>query len=263
MKGQGEKALLTSRGALPAEDFCAATGLGFADLITLAELGAVDALRREDGSIRLLFDDALPSRQQLHELGYAVRSDYRPERLASFEDEDRPAWAEPAAMMAEARRTHELKYAVVERERRWLIAELPADILESREILDRYLEGTRLRLRQVTYGDGRVERKLGHKVRLGDGPDAVAHTSIYLDDDEWSRLMALPGRELRKTRHVTVRGTVLVVVDEHVDGSLVAEIDDGPLMPRVEPTWLGLVEDVSGREEWTGFDLAQRLGSER
>ena len=244
---------------MPVEDFCAATGLGYADLVSLAESGEIEPLRREDGSIRFLFDDALPSRALLRARGHAVHADYRPERLAGYDDEDRPAWAEPAAMLEEARRTHALKYAVVERERRWLIAEIPGGIVDSRQIVDRYLTGTRLRRRQVTYADGRVERKLGHKVRLGEGPAEVAHTNFYLDDEEWQRLVSLPGLELRKTRHVAMRGMAWVAIDEHVDGSLVAEIDDGLLMPSAVPARLSVLEDVSGREEWTGFGIAQRL----
>src|SRR5215469_13457471 len=81
-----------------------------------------------------------------------------------------------------------LKYAVVERERRFLVSKLPDVALERRRIVDRYITGTRLRLREVVTEDGVVTRKLGHKVRLGEGPREIACTSLYLDDDEWDVL---------------------------------------------------------------------------
>ena len=58
-------------------------------------------------------------------------------------------------------------------------------------ILDRYVAGTRLRLREVRGEDGTVTRKLGQKVRLSDGPAEVACTNLYLDDSEWAALAAL------------------------------------------------------------------------
>ena len=62
-----------------------------------------------------------------------------------------------------------LKYAHVETERRFLVRALPPGITRVSDITDRYLVGTRLRLREVTT-DGATTRKLGHKVRLGIGP---------------------------------------------------------------------------------------------
>src|SRR4051794_21478599 len=71
-----------------------------------------------------------------------------------------------------------LKYAIVERERRWLLDGMPPvpDDASRVRIVDRYLPGTRLRLRATTGVDGTTVRKLGHKVRLGHGAREVAHT---------------------------------------------------------------------------------------
>ena len=85
-----------------------------------------------------------------------------------------------------------LKYAVVERERRFLLARLPEGILSTKQIVDRYVTGTRLRLREVREEDGTVIRKLGHKVRLSEGPTEVACTNFYLNDQELAVLGALP-----------------------------------------------------------------------
>lgn len=95
-----------------------------------------------------------------------------------------------------------LKYAVVERERRYLVAKLPDGVTSTADISDRYVEGTRLRLREVRGDDGTVIRKLGHEVRLTEGPDEVTYTNMYLDDEEWALLVSLPARTLRKKRHL-------------------------------------------------------------
>ena len=52
-----------------------------------------------------------------------------------------------------------LKYAIVERERRFLVSKLPGAAHERRRIMDRYVTGTRLRLREVVTEDGAVTRK--------------------------------------------------------------------------------------------------------
>lgn len=150
-----------------------------------------------------------------------------------------------------------LKYAVVERERRYLLASLPAGVTSTHEILDRYLTGTRLRLREVRAADGTVTRKLGHKVRLAEGPAEIACTNLYLDDEEWNVLLALPARVLRKKRHLVERDGLVVAVDEHEDGTLVAEIDDHEQPSTFVPEWLDTLEEVTGDERWTGAGLAR------
>lgn len=150
-----------------------------------------------------------------------------------------------------------LKYAVVERERRYLLASLPEGVSSTRVIIDRYLTNTRLRLREVRESDGTIVRKISHKVRLTDDPSEVACTNCYLDDQEWAVLSALPGRTLYKQRHLVHREGLLVAVDEHPDGTLVAEIDDGDQPSREVPTWLEVLEDVSNDERWTGASLAR------
>jgi CYTH domain-containing protein len=149
-----------------------------------------------------------------------------------------------------------LKYAVVERERRYRLGRLPEGVSSTKEILDRYVTGTRLRLREVRDSGGTVTRKLGHKVRLTDGPAEVACTNFYLDDDEWALLATLPARLLRKRRHMIHRDGLLVAVDEHEDGTLIAEIDDGDQSSDFVPEWLDVVDDVTADEAWTGARLA-------
>ncbi|MEO6704076.1 MAG: hypothetical protein ABI140_09860 [Jatrophihabitantaceae bacterium] len=46
-------------------------------------------------------------------------------------------------------------------------------MISTEHIADRYVIGTRLRLREVRQADGVVKRKLGHKVRLTRGPGEI------------------------------------------------------------------------------------------
>jgi CYTH domain-containing protein len=154
--------------------------------------------------------------------------------------------------------TISLKYAVVERERRYLLARLPDGVTRTTEIVDRYVTGTRLRLREVRDGDGSVVRKLSHKVRLAEGPEEVACTNLYLDDEEWALLTVLPARTLRKKRHFVAADGWQVAIDEHEDGTLIAEIDDRDEPSLLVPDWLDVVRDVTKDESWTGGGRARQ-----
>ena len=142
-----------------------------------------------------------------------------------------------------------LKYAHIERERRWLLAAMPdlPDDARRLEITDRYITGTRLRLREVTEGSI-VTRKLGHKVRLGDDAAEVAHTSLYLDDAEWDVLVALPADVLTKTRTLVPYDGMTVAVDVHADGTVVAEIDRGDGPARELPPAYDVIREVTDEE---------------
>lgn len=147
-----------------------------------------------------------------------------------------------------------MKYATVERERRWLLSAPPPipDGARQLRIADRYVTGTRLRLRETAEPDGTVVRKLGHKVRLGEGAAEVAHTSLYLDDAEWALLAVLPARTVTKTRTLVPIPEGHVAVDVHADGKVVAEIDGPGDLP---PDW-PVVREVTGEEGYTGGALA-------
>jgi CYTH domain-containing protein len=129
-----------------------------------------------------------------------------------------------------------LKYAVIERERRFLLRSIPEGVTEVTAIMDRYIESSRMRLREVRKPDGRVIRKLGHKGRITDGPAEVACTNFYLDDAEWQLLAHLPARVLHKRRHHVVRDGLHVAIDELEDGTLLAEVDDGDRPPAELPS---------------------------
>jgi CYTH domain-containing protein len=155
-----------------------------------------------------------------------------------------------------------LKYAQVERERRWLllhVPDLPPDLRPAR-IVDRYVRGTRLRLREVSDADGTVVRKLGHKVRLGEDAREVAHTSLYLDEAEWAALAGLPADVLTKNRTIVPHGDARLAIDVFdgpLAGLVLVEIDSGDGDEVEPPPQYQPFDEVTDDEAFTGGALAQ------
>ena len=137
-----------------------------------------------------------------------------------------------------------LKYAVVERERRYLLDRLP-DLPDARllRITDTYLDGTRLRLRRVEEDGCDVVLKLGQKVPV---PDGIAHTTTYLSEVEFDLLSGLPGQPLTKTRHLHDGWAV----DVHPSGLVLAETGDDREPP------FPYVREVTDEVGFTGGGLA-------
>lgn len=176
-----------------------------------------------------------------------------------------------------------MKYARWERERRFLLAGPPVPggtSPASLSIHDRYLDGTRLRLRLVEQAGQPAVRKLGQKIRQpGTSPPAVAHTSLYLDPAEYQALAGLPAAELTKTRTLLCWDGPMLAVDVftgRLAGLVLAEYDlagdraaddgsardgstgDGP--PGDGPDgWppVPVLAEVTGDERFTGGALAR------
>jgi CYTH domain-containing protein len=120
------------------------------------------------------------------------------------------------------------KYARPELERRFLLRGVPPlETAGRHRIEDRYLEGTRLRLRRMTSTDGQGEvtiaRKLTQKIPAADGGPGLI-TNIYLSPEEYARLQALPARELAKTR-LSIPPFGVDVFEGQLDGLIVAEVE--------------------------------------
>lgn len=155
------------------------------------------------------------------------------------------------------------KYARRELERRFLVCGEPAVIGPSRRIEDRYLDGTRLRLRRMQVGDD-VVFKLTQKVRRDEGdPADIAVTNIYLSPNEYARLCAMPSHVLKKTRHMSSFAGRNFVVDYfhgRLTGLRLAEVEVEDLQaPLPLPAWVG--DDVTHDERLSGAYLA-RAGRE-
>jgi CYTH domain-containing protein len=157
------------------------------------------------------------------------------------------------------------KYARFEVERRFLVKYLPKRIAQDQgwRITDRYIDNTRLRLRQMESlaGDETVF-KLGQK-EVPSPPDfsRMTITNIYLSRDEYDVFAVLPAHELRKTRHLFQDDARTVGVDlfgGRLAGLILAEIgfetshqmdEEWPL-----PPWA--LADVSNDLRFTGGALA-------
>ena len=139
----------------------------------------------------------------------------------------RGASSRSAARSARAQR---VKYARVERERRFLLARPPAPLgADYREIEDLYFPETTLRLRAVRAPDGSpLQWKLGQKQLGPGGPAEQITTSLYLSEPEYTLLERLPGRRLRKRRYDHAHAGRAFAIDVFLgalDGLVLAEVN--------------------------------------
>ncbi|GAA1240124.1 hypothetical protein GCM10009665_33720 [Kitasatospora nipponensis] len=120
------------------------------------------------------------------------------------------------------------KYARVERERRFLLAAPPpaALVVATRRITDRYLTGTRLRLRRVEHLEsGERQEKLTQKIPADrSGPVQGLITNTYLSRAEYDLLATLPAAVLRKTR-LSIPPLGVDVFDPPLHGLVLAEAE--------------------------------------
>lgn len=98
-----------------------------------------------------------------------------------------------------ARGPQERRHATPELERRFLLTRVPGEVVGRVRLWDRYLHGTRLRVRRRQADDGSVVHELGQKVPRPDGGPGLV-TTISLDEAEYRALVALPGDVLHKVR---------------------------------------------------------------
>jgi CYTH domain-containing protein len=143
------------------------------------------------------------------------------------------------------------KYARYELERRWLLASLPPGADAGTLIYDRYIEGTRLRLRRID-----SEYKLAQKEAPSPPNYAVTViTNMYLSPEEYEVLAALPARELRKRRHHLGRYSI-DVFEGALAGLVLAETEfpsEEDMRAHPDPDFA--VRDVTDDVRYTGGSL--------
>ena len=119
------------------------------------------------------------------------------------------------------------KYARAEIERRFLLAGVPegADVLAVNRIDDRYLDGTRVRLRRMAQDGGPTLLKLTQKLPAP-GPDGRqgALTTLYLSEDEYAAMAVLPAATLSKAR-LSIAPYGVDVFRGHLAGLVLAEVE--------------------------------------
>jgi CYTH domain-containing protein len=147
------------------------------------------------------------------------------------------------------------KYARFELERRWLLERLPDGADAGSLIYDRYIEGTRLRLRHAE--PPHEQFKLSQKEAPAP-PDysRTVITTIYLCREEYDVLASLPARELRKRRHHVDRYSIDVFEGE-LEGLILAETEFASEDEmRAHPMPAFAVREVSDDIRYTGGALA-------
>jgi CYTH domain-containing protein len=160
----------------------------------------------------------------------------------------------------------ESKYARVERERRYLLRDLPEGLTRADyhlQITDNYITGTRLRIRKVR--DPKTNKwtvKFTQKFAPDDGDLArTIITNTYLNAQEYEVLSVFEANEIRKNRYPFVFagrkfsvdmflgdlfGLVLAEVSFETDD----ELDDYPLPPFA-------LAEVTNNEMFTGGRLCE------
>lgn len=157
------------------------------------------------------------------------------------------------------------KYSQVERERRFLLLELPEPLTRASlhtQITDNYITGTRLRLRKIRVPQtNKWTVKLTQKFSID--PNDYSRTSItniYLSPKEYQVLSIFEGNEIRKNRYPFEHEGRMYSIDVFLGalwGLILAETDfetDEDLESFQTPTFADI--DVTNDEIFTGGRLA-------
>lgn len=155
------------------------------------------------------------------------------------------------------------KYARLERERRWLVDRTACPDLSAHDhvlIEDRYIDGTRLRLRRTTdSASGEQLFKLTKKYETGD-PLARPIVTAYLSAGEHRVFESLPATRIEKRRYHLVDGERRFSLDRFcgaLEGLELVEIewgDDQGLRALTPPLWASI--EVSNDPRYQGGALA-------
>jgi CYTH domain-containing protein len=154
----------------------------------------------------------------------------------------------------------EHKYAKIERERRFLLTRFPnnANVVRTRRIIDRYIDGTTLRLRKLIDDNGSATFKLTQKIPKRDlGGQQGLIVTMYLTEAELGVLEQLPAHTLTKTRH-SVPPFGIDVFDGELEGLVLAEAEFDSAAEAESLTIPSYIfREVSDDERFTGGNLAR------
>jgi CYTH domain-containing protein len=157
------------------------------------------------------------------------------------------------------------KYARVEIERRFLLAGVPpeADVLVMNEIDDRYLDGTRVRLRRMAQVGGATQLKLTQKVPdPGGGARQGTLTTLYLSEAEHAAFARLPAAALRKSR-LSIAPYGVDVFHGELEGLYLAEAEFSSLEDAAALVPAAFCRaEVTADRRFTGGELARASGEQ-
>ena len=148
------------------------------------------------------------------------------------------------------------KYSLLEIERRWLVDLKEAENLDQcrvRHIEDRYINGTRLRLRIVEEEGKGAEYKLCKKYgRVSDLAEPI--TNLYLTEEEYKTFVLLPAATVDKLRYALAEGSIDIYEPE---GIAVYEVEFDTMEQAqlyVPPPFA--LQEVTSLEGYSGYSLA-------
>lgn len=119
------------------------------------------------------------------------------------------------------------KDARLERERRFLLRSRPLhlEVVGIRHITDAYIDGTRLRLREMRVEGGETKFKLTQKIpEPGPGAQQGWITTMYLTSEEYAFVSQLPAQKLQKTR-LSVPPFGIDIFEGALEGLVMAEAE--------------------------------------
>ena len=162
------------------------------------------------------------------------------------------------------------KYARVERERRFLVRRLPDEVQQQADftrIVDSYLTNTRLRLRRMESPEGELlECKLGQKYPVvAEDLERIVTTNIYLDENEYAILAALPGTRLCKRRYAycfAEQRFSLDVFEELFEGLMICEIEIAEKSTAALTLPAFVDREITQDMQFTGGELANMSNEE-
>jgi CYTH domain-containing protein len=153
------------------------------------------------------------------------------------------------------------KYSLPERERRFLLSKLPpGDVVRVATIEDLYIDGTRLRLRKLSYEGTtffKFTQKIPHPVA---GPGLI--TTLYVNEAEYNLFAQLPGSRLRKTRY-SIPPMGFDVFEGELAGLVMGEMEftsDEEMAAFPRP--VGTIAEVTLDDRFTGGVLVRTTSDE-
>lgn len=128
-------------------------------------------------------------------------------------------------------------------------------------IHDSYLVDSTLRLRRIEEAGNPIVYKLGQKIRVGnDFQFHIAHTTLYISEQEFEALAALPTRKLEKKRSIFPLEDMQFALDEfegELSGLTLIEIDLGQRDVTHAPLPFENLVEVTNDERFTGGELVK------
>jgi|GEM_PF-1764057 len=159
------------------------------------------------------------------------------------------------------------KYARFENERRFLLRPWDEEFitmdLPRRVIIDHYVIGTNLRLREVD-SEGEKVYKLTKKTTISPGREEI--TTIYLSPEEYQLLCKLPAVVVNKVRFIATYADIIIGIDiygNEEDELWLAEVEfETEKQMKTFALPMPYEVEITGNNGFSGFALANRFGAQ-